>query len=146
MNPKHTFKGKLFTDLVLKIFQLNGTLLDAGDIITRPFQLTSSKWQVLGAIGSEPKTVARIAKEMGLARQSVQRTTNLLMSAGFCELSQNPHHARSGLLGLTQKGRDTLFKIERSQIKWANAISKNTDEKILKSTLAFLGKIQTALE
>jgi hypothetical protein len=71
--PRGSVAGSALTDLVLEVFRLNGRLLAAGDRMTRPSGQTSARWQVLGAINPEPRTVAQIARVMGLARQSVQR-------------------------------------------------------------------------
>jgi len=49
----HTKSGKAFTELVLETFQFNGRLLAAGDRLAKPLGLTSSRWQVLGAIGHQ---------------------------------------------------------------------------------------------
>lgn len=75
--------GEAFTALVLETFKVNGRLLATGDRMTRPVGQTSARWQVLGAIEHEALTVAAIARAMGLARQSVQRTADLLESEGM---------------------------------------------------------------
>ena len=77
-------------DLVLSIFWLNGFFLDAADRLTAGSGLTTARWQVLGAVLHEPLTVAAIARDMGLARQSVQRTADLLVEEGLCEYLPNP--------------------------------------------------------
>jgi len=66
-----TKAGNAFTELILETFRFNGRLLAAGDRLTRPFKLSSARWQVLGAIEQKPLPVAQIAHNMGLARQSV---------------------------------------------------------------------------
>jgi DNA-binding MarR family transcriptional regulator len=74
----HKKAGKAFTELVLETFRFNGRLLLAGDRLAKPLELTSSRWQVLGAIEEKPLTVAQIARKMGLARQNVQRLADAL--------------------------------------------------------------------
>ena len=91
-------------DLVLTIFWLNGFFLDAADRLTAGSGLTTARWQVLGAVLHEPLTVAAIARDMGLARQSVQRTANLLVEEGLCEYVPNPAHRRAKLLSATDHG------------------------------------------
>ena len=83
------------SDLVLSIFRLNGFLLHAADRLTAGSGLTTARWQVLGAVLHEPLTVAAIARDMGLTRQSVQRTADLLVEEGLCEYSPNPAHRRA---------------------------------------------------
>src|SRR5271156_3718865 len=79
----YTKAGKAFTELVLETFRFNGRLLLIGDRLARPVGLTSSRWQVLGAIEEQPLSVAQIARNMGLARQNVQRLADALQKEGI---------------------------------------------------------------
>src|SRR5215510_11875354 len=90
----HTPAGKALTDLILAVFRLHGLLLAAGDRLTHPLGLSSARWQVLGALqlAGAPLPVAHIARQMGLTRQSVQRTVDLLAQEGLIALANNPHH------------------------------------------------------
>jgi len=93
----HTKSGKAFTELILETFRFNGRLLAAGDRLAKPLGLTSSRWQVLGAIGDRPLPVAQIARNMGLARQNVQRLADVLQEEGFVAYNPNPDHIRHSL-------------------------------------------------
>lgn len=64
------------------IFRLNGFFLHAGERLTSEIGLTTVRWQVLGAVLHEPLTVSAVARDMGLTRQSVQRTADLLVEQG----------------------------------------------------------------
>ena len=108
-----------FTRLVLLVFRLNGLLLEAGDRLTAPSGQTSARWQVMGVIDHEPMTVSQIARAMGLRRQSVQRTADLLAADGVAEFLDNPVDKRARLLTLTTRGRRALRTIERAQFEWA---------------------------
>lgn len=112
------------TELILEVFRLNGDLLAAGDDLTRDFGQTSARWQVLGAVGSGPQSVAGIARDMGLTRQSVQRTTDLLAREGLVEYADNPAHRRAKLARLTEEGRNTLAGITARQTVWANRLAE----------------------
>ena len=104
-------------DLVLRVFGLNGRLVDAGNQLVRPIGLTTASWQVLGALGYSPTPlpVAHIARNMGLARQSVQRVVDLLVESGLVQLAANPHHQRAKLVVLTPKGRAALSAAEAAE-------------------------------
>src|SRR5271170_4594915 len=91
----HTKAGKAFTELILEIFRFNGRLLAAGDRLAKPLGLTSARWQVLGAIEEGPLPVAQIARNMGLARQNVQRLADVLQEEGFVQYNPNPDHQRA---------------------------------------------------
>ena len=78
---KRTPEGEALTLIILETFRLNGALLEAGNQLTKPFELTSARWQVMGPVSEQPLTVAQIARRMGLARQGVQRIVNDLEAA-----------------------------------------------------------------
>ena len=118
--PSLTKKAETFTALVLEVFQLNGLLLQAGDRLSAPAGLTSARWQVLGVIDHGPVTVAAVARTMGLARQSVQQTTDALASDGFVEYVDNPNHQRAKCVSLTVAGRRALRKVEQAHAAWAD--------------------------
>ncbi|HEU4740990.1 MAG TPA: helix-turn-helix domain-containing protein, partial [Meiothermus sp.] len=82
--------GEAFTELALEVFRLNGLLLEAGDELTRPVGQTSARWQVLGVVEHGPVTVPQVARVMGLTRQGVQRTADLLEEDGLIEYVENP--------------------------------------------------------
>jgi DNA-binding MarR family transcriptional regulator len=111
-----------FTRLVLLIFRLNGELMAAGDRMAAPFGQTSARWQVMGVVDHGPQTVSAVARTMGLRRQSVQRTADLLVADGAARYLDNPVDRRAKLLTLTGSGRRSLRSIERAQRKWAREL------------------------
>jgi DNA-binding MarR family transcriptional regulator len=114
-----TPEEEAFTRLVLLVFRLNGLLLEAGDRMSAPVGQTSARWQVMGVIDHEPMTVSQVARIMGLRRQSVQRTADLLAADGVAAYLDNPADRRAQLLTLTPRGRRALRAIERAQFEWA---------------------------
>ncbi|MFC6050148.1 MarR family transcriptional regulator, partial [Methylobacterium hispanicum] len=64
---------RAWSGLAIEVFRLNGDLVEGGDALVRDLGLTSARWQVLGAVALSPVPlpVAHIARNMGLARQSV---------------------------------------------------------------------------
>ena len=121
---RRTRAGDALTDLILEIFRVNGDLLDAGDELTRDLGQTASRWQVLGALRNHEDTVSGIARVMGLARQSVQRTADLLRDDGLVEFVDNPAHRRAKLVRLTDQGRAFLRDLAPRQIAWVNSLAK----------------------
>jgi DNA-binding MarR family transcriptional regulator len=83
--------------------------------------LTSAWWQVLGALSLSPVPlpVAHIARNMGLARQSVQRITDLLGKEGMVRFAPNPQHQRAKLLVLTDRGAAAVAAAGERQRPWA---------------------------
>jgi DNA-binding MarR family transcriptional regulator len=143
---RRTPAGDAFTDLVLEIFRLNGRLLATGDRMTRPVGQTSARWQVLGAIDQQALTVAGIARAMGLARQSVQRTVDLLESEGLVESVDNPAHRRAKLIQLTPRGRTLLAAISRRQVQWANRLGALLGSKEIQRALSVVRRLREELE
>ena len=76
MKANQTSKSHALTKLILEIFSLNGNLLTTGDALTIDLGITSSQWQVLGALEPGAKSISQIGRIMGLTRQSVRRTVS----------------------------------------------------------------------
>ena len=138
--------GRAFTELILEIFRLNGRLLAAGDALTRPAGQTSARWQVLGSLDGGPRTVVDIGRNMGLTRQSVQRTTDLLEADGLVSYAPNPAHQRAKLAGLTSKGRATLDAITTRQAEWANRIASQLIGDDLQDAIRTLQQVRAAMD
>jgi len=142
---KRTDAAERFTQILLETFRFNGALIAAGDQLTRDFGLTSATWQILGAIHEAPLTMAQIARDKGLTRQSVRRTTSLLEARGFVELRENPGHRRARLVTLSEKGGDVLAKVTEVQAVWANTIAEGVDPDALAVTLRTLKALSAKL-
>lgn len=99
-------RADILTDLIVTVFRLNGRLIEAGNGLVEEFGLTTAWWQVLGALSRSPVPipVAHIARNMGLSRQSVQRSVDLLADRGMIKFAPNPHHQRAKLVVLTPQG------------------------------------------
>jgi DNA-binding MarR family transcriptional regulator len=135
-----------FTRLVLLVFRLNGLLIEAGDRMTAPVGQTSARWQVMGVIDHGPLTVSAVARAMGLRRQSVQRTADLLVADGVAEYVDNLADRRAKLLTLTPAGRRALRKIESAQRAWAEAHGEALGLEELLETEETLEKVIAQLE
>lgn len=121
--PGRSEAGEEATRLILETFRLNGLLLTAGDRLAKELGLTSARWQVLGSIWDEARTVSGIARHMGLARQSVQRTALRLEADGFVGFADNPDHRRARLVSLTEKGVQALEELSRLQAEWVSGLA-----------------------
>ena len=116
---------EVVSNLVVTVFRLNGSLIEAGNQLVMDAGLTSAWWQVLGALtlSPVPLPVAHIARNMGLARQSVQRIADLLAEKGLVRFEANPHHQRAKLLVLTDEGRAAVRAAEDRWRPWARDIA-----------------------
>ena len=123
----------------LSIFWINGLRLRNGDSLTRSIGQSSARWQVLGRVGYQPQTVAQIARDMGHARQSVQRVADVLAKEGLVVYQENPANRRAPLLELTPHGADILRTISSLNEEWTRHI-------ITKLNLEQLDAVADALE
>jgi DNA-binding MarR family transcriptional regulator len=126
-----------WTRFVVAVFRLNGLIMQVGEGISRPLGQSSARWQVLGR-AFEPQTVAAMAKDMGHARQSVQRVADALVSDGLVAYQAHPSDRRTKLLALTPQGMDVLTAIYRRQVAWSERV-------VTKLSAAKLGQLAEAL-
>jgi DNA-binding MarR family transcriptional regulator len=145
---KRTSEGELLTRLILTTFRLNGSLLDAGNQLTKPHGLTSARWQVMGAIDLEgqPLTVSQIARRMGLTRQAIQRIVKDLSNLGMVEIKPNRDHLRSPLVAISKLGADAMVGVNKAQTTWVNKLSDGFSERQLNQALRLLETIQQRCE
>jgi DNA-binding MarR family transcriptional regulator len=145
---RYTRAGEAVTDLIIEIFRLNGRLLVEGDRLVAGLGMTSARWQVLGAIAysSTPEPVARLARNMGLNRQGVQRIVNELVEQGFVEFRPNPHHQRAKLVVLTDKGVKAYAAATDLQIPWVNALAKGLDPRDVATATNLVGALRQRLD
>lgn len=136
------------TTLSLAVFRLNGALIAAGNRLTAPLGLTSARWQVMGAISlaGAPQTVARIARAMGLARQSVQRLADQLAKDGVVAFADNPDDRRARLVSLTPRGEALFARIMGEWNALAEQLAAGRDVAAWRGAVATLEYLRTGLE
>ena len=132
-------------ELMFEIFRVNDRLLAVGDATVKDVGLSSARWLVLGAIAlsSAPITVAQVARNMGLSRQAVQRSTNEMADKGLVETVDNPDRRRSKLIAMTPEGRaayETALDLWRSQ--WTGAMEEILTEEEILQTMRLLRRLR----
>jgi DNA-binding MarR family transcriptional regulator len=134
-------------ELIVTVFRLNGSLIEAGSRLVEDIGLTPAWWQVLGALALSPVplTVPQIARNMGLARQSVQRVVDLLLEKKFVILENNPHHRRAKLVVLSREGATVYDKAERRQRPWAKSLSAGLTQEAISAAIAVLKHLDQRL-
>ena len=131
---KSTVKSEaasLLTEIVVLVFQLEAGFSSAAETIAGPAGLTAARWKVLGAVLETPRTVAEIARVMGLTRQSVQRLADVLAAEELAAYLENPAHKSSRLLTPTSRGRAAIARLAGRQASWANEVSRELSAKRL---------------
>jgi len=120
---KRTLAGEALTELVLETFRFNGLLMEASDQRIKHLGITSTLWKVLSALSDAPMSMAKVARNMGLTRQSVRRSVNRLKDKGLAYCSENPDHQRAKLISITNNGAILLDEINEIQIEWSNDVA-----------------------
>ena len=139
--PGRSAAGDALTELVMRVFRLNGLFLGAAEEMARPAGLTPARWQVLGAVLREPLPVSGIARAMGLTRQSVQRLADALVADGMAEYLPNPAHRRAKLLRPTAAGWAAIDTIRPLQYAWTHHVTADIGAAELRAAVATLDRV-----
>lgn len=135
----------LFSTAAITSFRLNGQFLAIAEELAAPAGLTAARWQVLGAVLTEPLSVAGIARAMGITRQSVQRIADLLVGDGLCEYRPNPAHRRAKLVAATEQGRAAVQRINPQHAEIAHRLAEELGPAEFAATVATLTRLSSAL-
>jgi DNA-binding MarR family transcriptional regulator len=130
---------------VLSVFKLNSLILQAGDNMTQPIGQSSARWQVLSR-ATKPQTVAQIARDMGHARQGVQRVADILVQEHLMTYQDHPTDRRTQLLHLTPQGLQVLSLIHTRRVEWSEQIMKKLELKQLIELTNSLEELSQTLE
>lgn len=143
--PPQSPAGAALTELILLVFSLNGRLLEAADRMAAAGGLTAARWQVLGGVLDEPRTVAEIARRMGLTRQSVQRLADVLVAEGFATWEPNPRHRRAKLLSASPRAYDAIREVSTMQHPWSSAVGDAVGEAQIRRARRTLERVLEAI-
>jgi len=139
-----------YNDLVsrfsIAVFRTNGALLRNGDRLTKSIGQSSARWNLLGQIEFSPSTVAQIARNMGQARQSVQRVADQLVSEGLAAYDDKPSDRRTKLLRLTAQGKAVMHQIGVKQASWTQIITPRLGSERLLQAAKLLEELAEVLE
>lgn len=135
---------RAWSGLVIEVFRLNGDLIEGGDALVRDLGLTSARWQVLGAIALSPVPlpVAHIARNMGLARQSVQRVVDDMRYDDLVQLDPNPHHSRAPLVAMTLRGKAAYEEAMARKDRWADVLTDGMSPDAIEAASELLRALQ----
>ena len=136
----------MLTDVVVTTFRLNARLMEVAQDLAVAGEVTAARWQVLGGVLDEPRTVAEIGRRMGMTRQGVQRVADLLVDAGLAEYRANPAHRRAKLLACTEAGYWAIRRITMLQHPWADRIGAEVGIEYLRNALATMQILLAVLE
>jgi DNA-binding MarR family transcriptional regulator len=133
-------------NLSLAVFRVNGLLMRNGERLTAPSGQSSARWQILGRADHAPRTVAHMARELGLARQSVQRVADALEADGLVAYVDNPADRRARLVSITPAGARALGDIVERYSAWAERMAGMLDAADLASAAGSLARVGDRIE
>lgn len=147
MTSHRKIEVTILSDLIISIFRVNSLLLERGDHLVAPLQLTSARWQVLGAVAlaATPLTTPQIAEAMGITRQGAQKQLNRMLEEGLFEVQANPRKLRSPMYALTDEGRTKFEQAMQLQSGWAANLAKGLSCAELEATLQLINILYTRL-
>jgi DNA-binding MarR family transcriptional regulator len=137
---------ELLSGAALAVFRLNGQFLAVAEELARPAGLTAARWQVLGAVLTESRSVAGIARVMGITRQSVQRNADLLVADGLAEYVPNPAHRRAKLLRPTDEGFAAVRRIDPAHAAVAEELAAELGREDFERVVETLTRLSVALD
>ncbi|WDP91922.1 MAG: winged helix-turn-helix transcriptional regulator [Desulfobacter sp.] len=109
-------RGRLIHRLFLEVYSLHGCLAAITDRVHEQAGMGTPQRRLMKVLEKENGvTVPRVALSLGISRQSVQKTANSLMAAGYIRNTENPMHKRSKLLVLTEAGRQALDRAREKE-------------------------------
>jgi DNA-binding MarR family transcriptional regulator len=141
--------GDLVEALLDEIWRLRGRVLSATREINEQRGLRShSQGLILSAVvrAVEPPTVAKIARSLGLTRQSVQRTANELAEDGLVQFEDNPHHKRAMQLVATTAGLTAHARNADAKGEWTDKVGAVIGASDLEQAVSTLRRVRRYLE
>jgi DNA-binding MarR family transcriptional regulator len=146
-NP--TAARAIVEELVDEILRLRGRVLSQARAINEKRGLGGhSQGLILSAVvrAVEPPTVAKIARSLGLTRQSVQRTANELAELALVRFEDNPHHKRAKQLLPTPAGIKAHASVSDTRKNWLDKLGAVISIDELEETVTTLRRIRRYLE
>ena len=133
------------SEFSIAVFTINGLLMRSGEEVTKPLGHSSARWQVLGRAGHKPQTVARMARDIGNSRQSVQRIAHALVREGLATYIPDTSDKRAPLLQLTPRGSQILNTIHEKDAQWSAELMTKLDAAKLTKATQLLAEISSEL-
>ncbi|SDM46735.1 DNA-binding transcriptional regulator, MarR family [Streptomyces wuyuanensis] len=130
----------------LAVLHLNGKFTAMFNSLTLVYGLSAAQWLILDTIRAEPRSVSEVARLLGVTRQSVQRTADLLVGQELAGYRDNPAHRRAKLLEATDNGRAVLHGVEPGHADLARRLCGELGgEDDLRRITEVLGELSRAL-
>ncbi|MCH9826143.1 MAG: MarR family transcriptional regulator [Gammaproteobacteria bacterium] len=148
-NSQQRSSRVIVEELVDEILRLRGRVLSqARDMNEKRGLGGYSQGLILTAVvrAVEPPTVAKIARSLGLTRQSVQRTANELAERELVVFEDNPHHKRAKQLVPTAAGIEAHASVADTRKSWLDSVGAVIGADELEQAVTTLRRVRRYLE
>jgi DNA-binding MarR family transcriptional regulator len=133
-------------EILLETVALYHRLKIAAEQLHGGGELAAGKRGILKSLEAGPQTVPQMARARPVSRQHIQSLVDPLAAAGYVELVDNPHHRRSGLVHLTEKGRNLVRQMNRKEKQIFARLSRRLDGVRLRRATRALREVRLLLE
>lgn len=128
--------------MVAEIFHLSHLFRRWGAMAAKTIGETQSRWQVLSAASTDDKTVAHVARRLGVSRQNVQRVADGMVEDKLARWAANPNHRKSSILQLTRKGRSKFDELMRVAAKYHRQLAEGIEPEQIETARFVLEKFR----
>jgi len=139
--------GTLEYEIIWKVRRLFRALENEFNQVLKPFALSAAERAVLEFLyPDKTMTVPQIARRFQVSRQHIQVTSNALLEKRYLLHEDNPDHARSPLLGLTEKGVNAFAALHENEQDIIEKVFSGIPQAEKVVTARTLDKIQVTLK
>lgn len=132
-------------EVIHLIVAANRLLRERGEDVAHAAGQTHARRMVLQS-AERGRSIADIARDLGLTRQGVQRIGNDLVDDGLATYKPNPRHQRAKLLLPTGDGQRALKEIHNAHDQWISKLSYDTAGIDLEALTVALNRVLEALD
>ena len=126
---------------------LNFRLQRVAEELHRQGPASSARRGILRTLSDDgPQSVPQMARNRGVTRQHVQTLVNSLMEEGLVEIASNPAHQKSGLVQLTDAGRQAVRDNTRREAVLVKECTPYVRNDELEAAFDVLHKVREFLE
>ncbi len=108
--------------------------------------ISVARLRILDLLVTQSLTVSQIARRLDMARQSVQRTVDMMTEEGWLNAHANPDHQRAKLFAPTDEARQALHEVRLDFERWQRRLESGLDQDRVDSASGLLADLSLRVE
>lgn len=122
--------------LVGEILRAGARIEASRNALLSGFGMTGPRLRLLKMVRRRraPRTVAQLARAIGVARQTLQETVRDLVGSGMLNLEPNAFDRRAPIVMLTPQGEACLEQLLPLEQRWIADLTRGFDERMMAQT------------